>query len=265
MTTKIFYFTGTGNTLFVAKHIAEKLGDAAIEPIAGAKQVIDSAVDAIGIFFPVCGWGMPKIVCDFVDGMENLQGKYIFAVCTYGGTLFASLKTTQARLRKKGFDLHAGFGIRMPVNYIPVFKVLSRQKENKLLEKAKVKIARIAEVIKKRQKSKIEVWKVPIINGLLLSMNGKMIHQLFEEDKKFRVNSDCNGCGVCQKVCPVLNITMKNDRPVWNHSCQQCLACLHWCPQAAIQYGKAPANRGRYHNPEVTLQEMMNQQGAPLS
>jgi MinD superfamily P-loop ATPase len=87
-----------------------------------------------------------------------------------------------------------------------------------------------------------------------------MIEHIGDSDEKFHVNGDCNGCGTCASACPVRNITMKDKTPQWNHSCQQCFACLHWCPQVAIQYGKAPPSRGRYHNPDVALREMLEQQ-----
>jgi ferredoxin len=244
----------------VAQEIAGHLDHAQVEPITNANSIIGKEVDAVGIIFPVYGWGMPKIVRDFVDKLQNLDGKYVFAVCTYGGTLFASLKTIQRRLKRKNIDLSAGFGLRMPVNYIQIFTVLSRKKQDLMNERAKRKIARMAAIIKSRQRSKIEFWNVPIINTLLMSMNGAMIDHLYDHDKNFHTTEQCNGCGICSQVCPVVNITMKDNRPSWNHSCQQCLACLHWCPQAAIEYGKTPSARGRYHHPLVTIADMKHQQ-----
>jgi ferredoxin/flavodoxin len=260
MTIKLLYFTGTGNTLFAARELALHLGHTQVEPITKANPVIGNDADAVGIIFPVYGWGMPKIVRDFVDKMENLSGKYVFAVCTYGGTLFASLKMVQRRLKMKNITLSAGFGLRMPVNYIQIFTVLPQKKQDVMIERAKQKIARIAAIIKSRQPSKIEFWKVPIINPLLMAMNGAMIDHLFDHDKNFHTTEQCNGCGICSQVCPVVNITMKDKRPSWNHACQQCLACLHWCPQAAIQYGKTPPARGRYHHPQIKIADMKYQQ-----
>ncbi len=262
MRTRIFYFTGTGNSLCIAKRLAEELGNATLEPVTRADPVVDDATDAVGIFFPVYGWGMPNIVAAFVDKLENCTGKYVFAVCTYGGTLFASLRTIQRGLRKKGIDLAAGFGFRMPVNYIPMFTVLSPEKREKVLKKAFTKVGAIAPLIKERKKAAIETWKVPVINGLLLSMHGPMMAHVNEEDRKFVTDTSCDGCGVCAKVCPVRNVTLAGGRPVWNHSCQECLACLHWCPKKAINFGNTPEKRGRYHNPEVSLQEIMDQQVA---
>lgn len=260
MSAQLFYFTGTGNTLAIAKAIASGLGDATVEPVTNADPIIGDNTDAVGIIFPVHGWGMPKIMGDFVDKIENLSGKYIFGVCNYGGTLFSSLKTLERRLQKKSVPLDAGFALRMPVNYIPVFTVLSGVKEEKILAKAKARITAITSAVKDRRRSKIEQWNVPIISSLLIALNESMNKHISDQDKAYRVDDKCNGCRTCEKVCPVSNITMTAGRPVWNHSCQGCLACLHWCPRAAIQYGKAPAKRGRYHNPEITLQDMMSQQ-----
>jgi flavodoxin len=135
MVTTLFYFSGTGNTLAVAKDLGRELGDTDVTlcPIPKADPKIPDSTDAVGIIFPVYGWGMPAIVRDFVDRLENIKGRYVFAVCTYGGTLFDSLKPTQQRLAKKGVELSAGFGLRMPVNYIQIFTVLSKEKQDKII------------------------------------------------------------------------------------------------------------------------------------
>jgi ferredoxin len=260
MSTQLFYFSGTGNTLAIAKAIAAGIGNAAVMPVTKASPVIGYGTDTVGIIFPVHGWGMPKIMGDFVDRMENLAGKYVFGVCNYGGTLFSSLKTLERRLQKKGIKLDAGFALRMPVNYIPIFTVLSAEKEKRILAKAKARISFIASAVKDRRKSKIEQWNVPVISFLLMALNESMNRHMNDQDKAYHVDDRCNGCRTCERVCPVSNITMAAGRPVWNHSCLFCLACLHWCPQSAIQYGKVPEKRGRYHNPEISLQEMLTQQ-----
>jgi MinD superfamily P-loop ATPase len=78
-------------------------------------------------------------------------------------------------------------------------------------------------------------------------------------DKNFWVDDKCNHCGICSKVCPPKNIEIVNEKPVWLHRCEQCLACIQWCPQEAIQYGKKTVNYARYHQPEVSLSDMLEQ------
>ena len=78
-------------------------------------------------------------------------------------------------------------------------------------------------------------------------------------DRKFCADEKCNNCEICAHVCPAANIRMIDGKPSWLHHCEQCLACLQWCPQEAIQYGKNTIKYPRYHHPEVTLDDMLEQ------
>jgi MinD superfamily P-loop ATPase len=77
-------------------------------------------------------------------------------------------------------------------------------------------------------------------------------------DQAFQADENCNGCGVCARVCPVSNIRMVDDRPVWQHRCEQCFACLQWCSQEAIQFGSKTSGGKRYHHPDVKLADMLH-------
>ena len=61
----------------------------------------------------------------------------------------------------------------------------------------------------------------------------------------------CIGCGKCEKLCPLNNITLQNARPVWGTNCTQCMACICYCPTRAIEYGKKSAGKPRYHFEEL--------------
>ncbi len=51
---------------------------------------------------------------------------------------------------------------------------------------------------------------------------------------------------------------MEEKKPMWLHKCEQCYACLQWCPQESIQIGKKTSNRARYHHLEVSLKDMIS-------
>ncbi len=77
-------------------------------------------------------------------------------------------------------------------------------------------------------------------------------------DKNYTVDDKCNGCSICQKVCPVNNIIMEDNKPLWNKKCEQCYACLQWCPKESIQVGKKTIGVKRYHHPNITIKDIQN-------
>jgi ferredoxin len=42
----------------------------------------------------------------------------------------------------------------------------------------------------------------------------------------FVTDGKCNGCGICQRICPVDNIAMIDNKPAWLDHCEGCFACL---------------------------------------
>jgi MinD superfamily P-loop ATPase len=76
-------------------------------------------------------------------------------------------------------------------------------------------------------------------------------------DKNFHATDACIHCGLCAQVCPVANIVMEKGVPRWQGSCQGCLACLHWCPKEAVQYKQSTVKRGRYHHPDIKVEDII--------
>ena len=91
-------------------------------------------------------------------------------------------------------------------------------------------------------------WPVPPACPLTSSIPGA--------DRSFRSDEKCNGCGICARVCPVGNIKMSDKKPVWQHHCENCIACYVWCPKEAIT-GEIVAYNELYHHPGVRLSDML--------
>lgn len=73
-----------------------------------------------------------------------------------------------------------------------------------------------------------------------------IFYPLFVKAKPFVAGNACIGCGKCEKLCPMNNITLPNGRPVWGDNCTQCMACICYCPTEAIEYGKKSLGKPRY-------------------
>jgi ferredoxin/flavodoxin len=292
MTTEIYFFSGTGNSFSVAGDIAVKTAGKLI-PIGSIikNETIHPDADVVGIVFPVYHGGIPVIIRTFAGKLGNLKNKYIFAVCTYGDSPGIANEYLGKIIRLRGGELAAGFAVNMPYNYIipslrlkkfaisVLLREIGQEKQRKLFSNWPIKLADIFEYVNSRKtglcetKSGIFIHLVDFLGlrntiGKYLWMkiagyDGRAEHSFWEclrlMDAGFRCDEKCNGCGTCSRICPVENITMTNDKPAWRHRCEQCFACLQWCPQSAIQFGESTSLGKRYHHPDVKISDMLQQ------
>jgi ferredoxin len=282
----IYYFSGTGNSLFAASEIAKKTEGKLISiPSVVNQENIATDANTIGIVFPVhyiWNGGVPIIVEKFVGKLINISTKYIFAVCTCGGGQGDTIIRLNRMVIKRGGQISAGFCLVLPYNYTSYFgslaKISDDRKEN-LFAGCRIKLKEITEHANARKERKIEQdseWILRIVDLFDLRIKlGKPHYQKkagflkstalpFSEilplmDKSFYCDGSCNGCGICSKVCPVGNILMLSEKPSWQHHCEQCFACLQWCPTSAIQFGNKTKGGKRYHHPEVMISDMIRQ------
>lgn len=247
----IFYFSGTGNSLQVARDIAEEIEECEILKLAEYDTGKPVAAERVGFIFPVYYWGIPNIVGAFLKKIKFQNSPYLFAVATCGHTFAASLNQINDILKTKDQKLHSGFAIRMPENYIIFFNSDKEKTQQKLFAREKAKAAAIGKVVAEKKEHHIEKSKI-----LLSGLTGKPTNEFFRKgfskrDANFNLNKDCTGCGLCAKKCPVHNIELVNGKPEWNHHCELCLACLQNCPSQAINYKNKTQHRKRYANPNI--------------
>lgn len=258
----IFYFSGTGNSLYVAKKISQYNKEELVSIAAvmnsknGSYEYSLKDNEAIGFVYPIYAWAPPKMVIDFIEKLKlnNYKNNYVFTVATCGGSIGDTIKTLDNSLKKKGLSLKSGFSIAMPNNYVIMGDVDKKEVEQKKLLDAEETLKHINEIIEERKEGIYEVKKGHL-PSLLTSIVNPMFIKNAIDTKKFYVNNSCIGCGVCESVCNCQSIKV-NDKPVWGEKCTQCLACFHYCPTKAIAYGKGTDNKGRYKNPNIDVSEM---------
>ena len=262
MKTLLFYYTGTGNSLWTARSLAPGLGETTILPMSSghAAGITDAAPDIIGMIFPVHVWGVPRRAVAFVDALPAAAARaYCFAVAVNAGQVAATLLQLGKLLQAKGASLSSGFSLVMPSNYIPWGGPGPKALQIKRFVRAQGKLSKIVDIVAAKQVRPVE--KGPFWQNIFFSwINRKTYPHIPAMDKHFRVDDRCNGCGICRNVCPTDNIEMEGTgKPCWRGHCEQCLACIQWCPQEAIQFGKRTQRFERYHHPEVTIRDMMQQ------
>ena len=221
--------------------------------------------------------------------MGNLQGKYIFGVCTFGDHPGLTIESLCKTMRRNGGKLAAGFSVHMQYNYITppdglknyfgcfTLREIALEKQLNLFAGEKEKVETISEFVNAHKTGIFETDTI-FVNRLVEILNleeflGKSLwlkiagiteittlsflesRQLM--DHAFQADENCKRCGICSRLCLVANITMLGGRPNWQHHCEQCFACLQWCPAQALQFGSQTFGRKRYHHPDVVLAELM--------
>lgn len=131
----------------------------------------------------------------------------------------------------------------------------SKEKQIRRIQDAESKLEEIAEQIQNRKKGKGKKDSYYPMEDSYKSF----IEEVNTQDDKYYSDENCNGCGICAQICPVDNIKLINDKPEWQHKCIQCLGCLHYCPQEAVQYGEYTIGRERYNHPYIKVKELINQ------
>lgn len=258
MKSKLYYFSGTGNSLRTAQLLATELENSVAISIPNLKEGIDlTDVNVVGVIFPVYAWSMPKMVHGFIQNLLKIKKNdcYYFVVCTMKSQAGIALEQIQSMFVHAGLTLSAGYKVLIPGNAIFAYDIDDTLTINSTVYSAEQQIKKIGNDVKKHTVNLIT--KNSILKYTFLKLLGSLVLSM-TPDKKYKAESSCNGCGICKKICPSQNIVIENGKPLWlKKRCEYCLACIHWCPQQAIQYGKKTVTKKRYHHPSVHLKDMI--------
>lgn len=270
----LFYFSGTGNSLAVARNIAGNLTDALVVPMlkSDAGKSIDTDTERIGLVYPIYMNTVPRAVVKFIKTLRYTPGQYVFAVATHMGLPGKAGLHLGKLLEEQQINLNAYFQVEMinntPKGVAPKPLMSLNWEEDITADIVEVKLSeakaltdKIAEKVKEREANTFEAQglKVSGINYWL----SRFIWSLNENSKTkldFILDESCTGCGLCERVCTTNRIKLMDGKPKWTKDdCNYCYACFNFCPAQAIGVKHYTKKLGRYHHPDVTAADIAEQ------
>lgn len=252
----IFYFSGTGNTRWVADYVSRQTEEELLfipDELKGDCHYTLSEGERIGFCFPTHGWQPPHIVRSFIRRLrfDNAEGHYCYAITTCGDSIGQTMDILNQELSRSGNPVaNSLFSLIMPESYVclPFMYTDTPKREKEKIEFAQKQLSAFSQSIVERKEGEIQLVK-GIVPWLMSHIVGNYFNKKMVTDKKFTVDADrCIHCGLCEKACPTGDLALKNGTPSWkgDGSCTCCLACYHHCPQHAINYGSITRKRGQY-------------------
>ena len=231
---RIYYFTGTGNSMRAARVIARQLGDTEIVSMRTDPEDHPATdCDIVGFVYPVYHWTMPAPAVSFAERLDIAPGAYVFVIAMPSFICGIACEKLAAVLSEKGVGINYGNIVHSVANYAIVYPPFPPAKLR--VPKTERKLKRIAKDICSRKEK-----AYPRAGRFIKWRRERFMTPYLElqkyADDPFTVSESCVSCGTCAGVCPCKNITLEGGRPVFHHHCANCMACVVSCPKRAIGY-----------------------------
>ena len=281
MSTEIFYFSGTGNSLYVAKELQKLIPDTQLIPMVKQlpKEVIKTEAEVVGFVFPVHALTLPIPVRKFLKKIDLRSRQFVFAVATRLGLVFNDFKKVDRLLKKQRKRLDSHFLINMYSNDVKFenYQTPTPQEIQKIESNVNEQLDAIANIILNRERSleKDTDYLIGLpynrffnffLERLVVFAHG--FSEYIGGVNYFYTDSRCNGCGICSRVCLSQKIKILDKTPVWDKKvlCYMCYACVNFCPKQAAQIKGIPGvvksysqTNGRYPHPYATVKALEDQ------
>ena len=243
----VLYFSGTGNSRYVAGRVARALG----EPLCSLNERIKAGDyspvetgERLIVVTPTYAWRIPRLVGDWLQKTKFPGAKRVWFLMTCGREIGNAEKYNRVLSREMGLSYMGTAQVVMPENYIALFRVPGVEESRQIVARAEPDIDRAIAAL-----AAGEAFAPPRNNLYDRVVSGPVnpvFYALVVKDRAFASGAACTGCGRCAQLCPTNNIVLRSGKPVWGGNCTHCMACISYCPTEAIEYGKKSVGKPRY-------------------
>lgn len=240
----IFYFSGTGNTSYIAHHLQTSLENyqticSSITKSVDFESIIKTN-DFIFFCYPVYGSTAPTIMEDFVYKYKDLLvNKEVGVVITQGGFSGDGAYYLARILKKLGAKVVCAEHFVMPDSISDnKKKPITKYDIAKYLNKANIRLDEFVYSFNRGKYIKRGSTVFSRMLGGIQRIPWKAYYPKLVAMHKVNENL-CNGCGLCETLCPTGNLIVKEGKVNKGDKCTLCYRCVNNCPQKAITiFGK---------------------------
>lgn len=245
----VLFFSATGNTEFIARQLALKLGDDCLNLLDRVKRGDHSPLHSEKPFIicaPVYVCEMPRFLARYLKKQTFTGSREVYFIFTSGGYAGISGQLAKAMVRKKKMKYLGHAEFKMPRNYVANdhYSMLpAEQVQERILNSCRHLEEVVADIQAGRKLKARHIWLFETI--ITLPFNPVWSRLKYKTDD-FYTTDACVGCGKCERLCPLNNISLKERKPVWGQECTHCMACIANCPTEAIEYGTISQTKEKY-------------------
>lgn len=231
------YFSGTGNSAYVARLFAAEMGGAchSVEDRADFSALL-SAADSVAFVYPVYASRVPRILREFVEARRaELHGKGLVILCTQMGFSGDGARCFTDMLDRKSFRVLYAEHINMPnnINNFRVFPRTGDRRSARLISAARRRVGRICQNIRAGKVKKRGFNAFSRLLGLMQGAFALKIERLAADS--VQIGGECTGCSLCVRRCPMRNLSLENGKAAAHGNCTECYRCINLCPEKAIR------------------------------
>ena len=243
---KIVHYSGTGNSAHMAHCLSQRMGieEVSLNEVFRSGEAVDLDDDELVFVAPTYCWRLPRVVSDWMERRGFRQGQKAWFVMTCGDDFGNAERYLLRTCKRSGLECMGGIEIVMPENYITMFHAPSAELSRTIIECGEMAVEEVALCLERHEH--FPERPVSLRDRLFSGPTNGLFFRFIVKDRKFWVRDSCVGCGLCEEVCPMNNVRLREGRPTWQGHCTHCMACICRCPQGAIEYGNATTGKRRH-------------------
>lgn len=234
----IIYFSGTGNTKFVAKTIKRALEkyNKEVDLINIEKDNINSKdYSYIIVGGPVYVDRYPEILIRYIEeNLKNFKGRCM--LFSTQASYKEAIVFKHCKHRVPFLNITYDILIPMPNNFYNfMFKKSSKEEENNLILQSE---GLIKSGVKDFLEGKTKTYPKESMYEMMIDNFYHNVYPYYVNyvTKRISIDKDkCVDCKLCEKNCPVQCIKI-NNKVTFNRNCVLCQRCMNSCPKEAFMY-----------------------------